>query len=77
MKEFNDWFKNNWFTLLGVFIVLMLVLYYSQSVGKVVKQEVEECIEHYDSEISRCDCVNSYEPTFDFEELNINWSGES
>lgn len=50
--NYFDWVRQNWFTVVGIIIILCMVWWDVATVQTVIKEKVDACIEHYETEIA-------------------------
>lgn len=65
LQNYNEWVKKNWFTLLGILIILLVVWYDTATNMATTKAKVDECIKFYEAQLELCHCIGkqfNYEP---------------
>ena len=76
LGKYNDWVKKNWFTLVGIIIILLITWYDVATCQVRVKTEVDRCIEFYENEFKKINPTAIYDsPTIP--NISINWSNNS
>ena len=54
---YNQWFKKNWFTVLAIFFIIMVVMWHQNDIDKSCFSKIVECNEHWKGELNRV-CPN-------------------
>ena len=72
--NYNEWFKKNWFTVLAIFIIIVVVIIHQSRIQSIVNENVRECTEKLEKCIIKVE-GNSYELPILNEEISNNWDG--